>query len=273
MNIYQRIKGHIDQNRWTMVEMTTSEALAKLLDDVAKLTEMVKLQNFQYTLLLKRFNDIEKLVQQRPMNLGAAMPQQTSSVGGAAVATERPPIPPPLVKIQQPAQQSPQQQPAEKLIKTTVNVEGIVKSLREGAARKQPPKAPKEPAKETKDAASADEFDFKVEENAETSGFKGQIPVTQLVYTPGGRPVCLAAVEIKDESGNVIQKIKTSSVGRWQTLLRPGKYAVHVHRRYDSKSGNDVIEYEQAFALSPTNKTVEIPAPEAYQRKTMEFKG
>ena len=99
-------------------------------------------------------------------------------------------------------------------------------------------------------------------ENKSSGG--ANVPVTQILYTPLGKPMTLANIEVIDPKGNIVQKTRTNSAGRWQALLTPGVYQTHITRRYNNK----IIDFTQDIKIGPTSGgQLEILAPEEYQKK------
>ena len=51
-------------------------------------------------------------------------------------------------------------------------------------------------------------------------------------------------------------------------LLTPGEYNVHVLRRYiKGQEEGEVVEFTQPIRVVPSEKKLEIPAPEEYRNK------
>lgn len=100
--------------------------------------------------------------------------------------------------------------------------------------------------------------------------FNGQIinekkvPVTQKLILYDGNPMIGAHVTIRDTNEEIVKAIETSANGRWQTLLSPGKYSLHV-------SGNhmgNVLEFNQLFEVPAISSPLDLPAPQVYKRKS-----
>jgi hypothetical protein len=104
------------------------------------------------------------------------------------------------------------------------------------------------------------------EEQGLTTESSGQrkIPVTQVLKFSNGDPVGYASVLITDVKGDVVKKVNTNTVGRWQVILLPGKYVVAVHG--DSSTNPEVIEFTQAFEVSNNSQTIILPVPESIQK-------
>ncbi len=76
------------------------------------------------------------------------------------------------------------------------------------------------------------DYDQKVETKKIAPIADGKIvQVTQRVVDKNQKSIFLADVEIKNVNGEVVQKIKTNSVGKWSTNLEPGQYRVNVYKR------------------------------------------
>ncbi len=232
-----------------MVEVKATELLAKISTDMTQVKEMLKLQGYQYTLILKKLNELGTTSKVEPPQA----PSIPVNIGGSVKALEKTPIGGFSVPVE--SKVAPES-PKEKIFQTTIQVD------RDARRNRKPIK--NEPATIEEEQA----YNFNTTENAEQEGVKQKVPVTQIVYTSTGKPVSIAMVELKNESGEVLQKIKTNSVGRWSALVDPGKYIVHLTRRYDTET----INYEQVFEVSAGTKQIEIPAPEAYRRKPSRLK-
>jgi hypothetical protein len=226
-----------------MAEIKASELLAQLALDITQMKEMLKLQSYQYNLILKRLNELG-------VNKGEkSQPKMNPSSGGAtAKALEQVPIGG-FNLVQEQKQEEKKEK--EKVFQTIIKTKHAIK-----------PQVQDQP----KDNYTFDESEFKTTSKAEQEVFgpKAKVPVTQLVYTSAGKPVSIAMVELINEKGETVQKVKTNSVGRWSALIDPGKYTIHLTRRYDT----EVIDYQQSFEIAAGTKQIEIPAPEAYRKKT-----
>ncbi len=78
------------------------------------------------------------------------------------------------------------------------------------------------------------------------SGDGKKIPIQQKVLYPDNKVVVLANIEIFDTNKNLIKKTKTNNVGKWNALLEPGAYVVHVF-----KSGTvDKPSIDRKFEIS-----------------------
>lgn len=202
-----------------MDTVKASELLLKISLDVGKIKEMVKLQGYQYNLILKRLNELE--------NLGQKKPPPINSGGATVKATES--IPLGTLSV-----------PKEDIKVENKSISQVLK--------------PAEPNKIVEVDDKKYSFDDRMSQ---------KVPITQLVYTENGKPVAIAAVELIDENGNIFEKLKTNSVGRWSALVYPGKYKVHLTRKY----GTYLIEFEQEFEVTSGSTQIEILPPEQYRRK------
>lgn len=225
-----------------MSEVKASDLLLKIATDVEQIKEMIKLQSFQYTLILQKLSTTPTLVQEKQQ-------QRTGTFE---------PV------IEKNLQEKPKLSLKEKLQKA--------KELTKDEDAKTNVSEIK--SEEYNFNSSTDDVQFKLTNNAELEPFNTgipneqeiisqQVPITQLVYTSGGKPVALGAVEVKDKAGKVINKTKTNSAGRWSVVLIPGEYTIHFLRKY----ANEIIDYEQNFVVEPSSKPVELPPPERFRRK------
>jgi len=241
-------------------KIKASELLAKIYEELIEMKtqlrevkELSKLMTYQYNLLLKKVNDMGSVV--------SAQPTQKASVIATAMETmpqmdkqTKPAMPKRARLGDVPEGERPVPEPKE--IKTVVNID-----------YKTPPPNAVKPQK----------YDFDVQKEtsspseapaAQQTNLNSQVPVTQVVYTKEGKPVSLASVEITDPSGKVVNKSRTNNVGRWQVLLAPGDYTVHVLRRYiKGQEEGEVVEYNQPIRVVPSEKKLEIQAPEEYRNK------
>jgi hypothetical protein len=55
-----------------------------------------------------------------------------------------------------------------------------------------------------------------------------KIPVVQRVTDHTGKDLFMADVKIMNENKEIVSKVKTNSVGKWQALIAPGRYDVHI---------------------------------------------
>jgi len=228
-----------------MIETKASEMLSQILAEVQSTKALIKLQNFQYTLILKKLNDLGR------NTVGQDIPTPITP-GGMVKAVEQPP-PLPVVTGTVPQQKRAEITPQEpKIFETTVKIDPAKRS-----------RVGQQPNVNSKDY----DFGSKPEEfttiDATNESF-AQVPVTQVIYTSGGKPVAQAMVEIKTPDGNTVNNVKTNSGGRWQALLVPGKYVTHVLRKYNTET----IEFEQPFEIGPSSKQIEVPAPPAFRKRS-----
>jgi len=227
-----------------MVEIKASELLLKISSDVEQLKEIIKLQSFQYTLLLQKLNILTS-------NQESSTPKQEK------VGSFEP------VNVNESKSKLSLKDKLEK-----------AKELLDNSKKETLKKEEIKPEQYNFEKNSVDDIQFKVTQNAEDEPFSigvpeekpiitQQVPITQLVYTSGGKPVALGAVEVKDQKGKLVQNIKTNSMGRWSVLLKPGEYTIHFVRKY----ANEIIDYEQTFVVEPSPKQVELLPPEKFRRK------
>ena len=88
------------------------------------------------------------------------------------------------------------------------------------------------------------------------------IPVTQRVVSVNGDPVNSADVKIFTTNNKEIKSIKSTTSGRWQTALPPGKYILKVSGKYNEEP----IEYSQTFDVPNIDSPIDLPAPEIYKK-------
>ena len=83
-----------------------------------------------------------------------------------------------------------------------------------------------------------------------------KIPVQQKIIYNDGKNLSLANVEIFDINGNLIKKIRTGSIGKWNASLEPGQYSVMVSKRGANAKLNVETSYE--VSIPPSNAPVEL---------------
>ena len=88
------------------------------------------------------------------------------------------------------------------------------------------------------------------------------IPVTQRVVSFAGEAVNNADVKIFNTNNKEIKSIKSTTSGRWQTALAPGKYILKVSGKYNEEP----IEYSQTFDVPNVDSSIDLPAPEVYKK-------
>lgn len=59
---------------------------------------------------------------------------------------------------------------------------------------------------------------------------KSKIPVAQRITNAQGKDVFMADVEIYDDKNDLIEKIKTNTIGKWQAYLQPGNYIIKISK-------------------------------------------
>jgi len=90
-----------------------------------------------------------------------------------------------------------------------------------------------------------------------------KFPVSQKIAGKTGKVISSASVVIKNSDGEIIEKIKTNSSGRWMAMLPIGKYVVDV----SGKDGKEFISYVQSFeVMLSSNLPIILPMPEMYKR-------
>ena len=89
-----------------------------------------------------------------------------------------------------------------------------------------------------------------------------KIPVTQRLILFDGDPMVNAKVLVKNDKDEVIKTVETSSAGRWQVALSPGKYSVNV----SGKHGGSTIGFNQSFEVPDMNSPLDLPSPKAYKK-------
>lgn len=88
-----------------------------------------------------------------------------------------------------------------------------------------------------------------------------KVPVMQRVTTPGpdnvGKDLFMADVRIMNEQKELVAKIKTNSIGKWQAHLAPGKYDVHIVKT--DTATKTKIEAMQSITIPNSHGTITLP--------------
>jgi hypothetical protein len=96
------------------------------------------------------------------------------------------------------------------------------------------------------------------EPQQQPAGQEGRkIPVIQRVSDSTGKDLFLAQVVISDENGKLVHKTKTSAVGKWQCLLKPGVYSIHISKT--DTATKKVIEATQQITINNSSSTITLP--------------
>lgn len=82
--------------------------------------------------------------------------------------------------------------------------------------------------------------------------------VSQVLNKPGGGELFLANVEISNLQGELIQQVRTNTKGRWNCVLVPGEYQVHVTKRFSPDSGKESIDTTYKIDIPPSDKPMEL---------------
>jgi hypothetical protein len=81
--------------------------------------------------------------------------------------------------------------------------------------------------------------------------------VSQLL-NDGTTPLFLANIEVLDENGELVNQTRTNTKGKWLMTLAPGKYDVHVSKRFPSESGKKSIDNTHSIEVFPSDGPVEL---------------
>lgn len=86
-----------------------------------------------------------------------------------------------------------------------------------------------------------------------------KIPVGQRVTDNNGKDLFMADVVITDlETNDIVTKVKTNAVGKWQAYLSVGKYSVHISKIVDPNTLHK-IESLQEIDINPQAKSLQLP--------------
>lgn len=86
-----------------------------------------------------------------------------------------------------------------------------------------------------------------------------KIPVGQRVTDNNGKDLFMADVIITDlDTNEVVTKVKTNAVGKWQAYLSVGKYSVFVSKIVDPNTLHK-IESMQEIEITPQAKSLQLP--------------
>jgi hypothetical protein len=86
---------------------------------------------------------------------------------------------------------------------------------------------------------------------------ESKFSVSQLL-TDGKTPLFLANIEVLDENGDLVNQTRTNTKGKWLMSLSPGKYDVHVSKRFPPESGKKSIDNTHSIEVYPSDKPVEL---------------
>jgi len=229
------------------MEKKASDTLAEIQGDIKSLKKTVELLNFQYSMVLERLNSINSKIDTGNFGGKGGEPfsLQSNFGGGTVTSPESPPM-----------------ATAPVINSSNIN-NGEPLSI---------PTASIIPARKT---VANSQFDFEetvmggdevIEDKTSLPEKVNNVPITQILYSPLGKAMTLATVEVIDPKGKIVAKTRTNSSGRWQALVAPGTYQTHVVRRYD----NNLVDFTQDIKIGPSANQLEIVAPEEYQKTVKE---
>lgn len=81
-----------------------------------------------------------------------------------------------------------------------------------------------------------------------------KVPVIQRITDNNGKDLFMAEVIILNDNKDFVFKTKTNAVGKWQALLKPGKYSVNITKT-DSATKNK-IEASQDIDIVNSNSPI-----------------
>ena len=84
-----------------------------------------------------------------------------------------------------------------------------------------------------------------------------KIPVLQRVTDKDGKDLFMADVRIMNEKKEIVAKVKTNNVGKWQALVTPGKYDVHILKT--DTATKTKIEAMQTITVPNNTGTFTLP--------------
>jgi len=91
----------------------------------------------------------------------------------------------------------------------------------------------------------------------QTTGSDKKVPVIQRVSDQTGKDIFMSEILISDENGNEIHKTKTNAVGKWQAMLRPGKYIVKISKT--DTATKKVLQSTQNITIGNSSSTLILP--------------
>lgn len=95
-----------------------------------------------------------------------------------------------------------------------------------------------------------------IKQDSETKS-ESKVAVIQKVKTPANKDIFMADVLISDMSHNILQKIKTNSLGKWQAHLSAGDYIVTIIKT-DSTTKQE-IQSIQNITVDGKSATMKLP--------------
>jgi len=92
-------------------------------------------------------------------------------------------------------------------------------------------------------------------ENEISNNLRG-FPVTQKLTFD-------ASIKIKNYEGDIVKETQTNTSGRWQAVLKPGKYIADV----EGKKDNEKVSFTQSFEVVSSTAPINLLMPEMYKRQ------
>ena len=221
-----------------MVEKKASEILYDLEQRFGNLEASFKLVEFQLKLIIDNFNKFFMTIDTKTINYI------------------------PVSKIDEPAKQIIESPPAKE--ETLIEKKNrLMKIQNTNSMSSEPPQEKVEYNFNVRRTGNSNMPKNKIINNntLENEGGK-KIPVTQRLILFDGDPMVNAKVLVKNDKDEVIKTVETSSAGRWQVALSPGKYSVNV----SGKHGGSTIGFNQSFEVPDMNSPLDLPSPKAYKK-------
>jgi small nuclear ribonucleoprotein (snRNP)-like protein len=84
-----------------------------------------------------------------------------------------------------------------------------------------------------------------------------KVPVVQRITDQTGKDLFMAEVSIFNLNKELVLKTKTSAVGKWQAILRPGKYIVNIVKTDTATKAK--LEAQQEITITDSSSTIALP--------------
>lgn len=91
----------------------------------------------------------------------------------------------------------------------------------------------------------------------EDFGSDKKVPTIQRVSDHTGKDLFMATVVISDENGKEVHKTKTNAMGKWQAILKPGKYMVKITKT--DNATKKLLESNQNIIVKNSNSPITLP--------------
>ncbi len=117
-----------------------------------------------------------------------------------------------------------------------------------------------ENAQQIKKVEEEKDFDFpQVDDSSGSKPSGRKVAVQQRITYSDGKNICLANVEIKSSTGELIKKLRTNAMGKWIAVLEPGNYIISVLK--SANKTNPDVELSYPVIIPESDRPIELPIP------------